>query len=769
LSAAWRADGLLAGADVDEALRQRVRARLADLELLDSLENIRLERETAVKDGHFDSEWADGLYGQTFRDAGLDVEVLPVEEAAERIRQSTVAAELAAVLDHWASIRRKIRGADDSSWKHFLEVARAADSDTWRRRVRQALERRDEQALLAVASSEEVFRLSPATLSVLGLALLEDKHALGQAEAFLREAQRRHPNDFWLNINLYHYFSLMQPPQREEAFPFAAVAVALRPRSPGAHLNLGVALRDKGLLDAAIAEYREAIRLKKDYADAHYNLSIVLHDKVRLDEAEAECREALRLKKDDHEAHYNLSRVLLAKGRLDEAEAECREALRLKKDYPEAHNSLGSVLEAKGRLDEAEAECREAIRLKKDYPEAHNNLGVALKAKGCLDEAIAEFRQALQIRKDDPLAHYNLGCALHNKGQLDGAIAEYRKALRLKKDYAEAHGNLGVALRDKGQLDAAIAEYREVLRIKKDDATAHVNLGVALHNKGQLDEAIAEYREVLRIKKGDAKAHYNLGLALRAKGQLDEAIAAYRQAVQLKKDYPEAHGALGQALLQQGRFAEARDSTRRCLDLLPPGHRLRPMVSQQLQQCERLLTLEKKLPQVLAGKLQPDSAADRLGFAQLCQRYRKSYLAAVRFYAEAFAAEPTFNGDKPSKHRYNAACAAALAGCGQGQDADKLDAKERVRLRQQALDWLRADLKAYGQVMEKAADKAVPALAQRMRHWLRNTDFAGVCGADALDRLPEAERLRWQKLWEEVEALRKRAAGKPPTATPARP
>ncbi len=106
LSAARRADGLLAGADVDEALRQRVRTRRADLELLDKLENVRLEKMTAIQDDHYDWKGADDLYGQTFRDAGLDVEALSVEEAGERILRSTVAVELASILDHWARTRQ---------------------------------------------------------------------------------------------------------------------------------------------------------------------------------------------------------------------------------------------------------------------------------------------------------------------------------------------------------------------------------------------------------------------------------------------------------------------------------------------------------------------------------------------------------------------------------------------------------------------------------------------------------------------------------------
>src|SRR5215472_4056243 len=48
--------------------------------------------------------------------------------------------------------------------------------------------------------------------------------------------------------------------------------------------------------------------------------------------------------------------------------------------------------------------------------------------------------------------------------------------------------------------------------------------------------------------------------------------------------------------------------------------------------------------------------------------------------------------DLQTQDRYNAANAAALAGCGQGEDAAKLNDNERTRLRQQALTWLRADL-----------------------------------------------------------------------------
>jgi serine/threonine-protein kinase len=285
---------------------------------------------------------------------------------------------------------------------------------------------------------------------------------------------------------------------------------------------------------------------------------------------------------------------------------------------------------------------------------------------------------------------------------------------------------------------------------------------IILGAKGQLDKAIAEYHEAIRLNKDHAAAHYSLGNVLRDKGRLDEAIDEFKEAIRIKKDYAEAHCNLGKVLQRQGLFHQAVEAIRRGHELGSKNPPWPYPSAQWLQEAERMAHLDDHLAAVLEAKEQPKDAAERLAFARICQLDdRKLYAAAARFYGEAFAGDSKLAGEQPSDHRYNAACAAALAGCGQGTDADKLDTKERTRLRQQALDWLRADLKAWRQVQDKSPDKAGPTLAQQMQHWLQDADFAGVRGPDALARLPETERPPWQKLWKEVEPLRKSSAEKP--------
>jgi tetratricopeptide (TPR) repeat protein len=151
---------------------------------------------------------------------------------------------------------------------------------------------------------------------------------------------------------------------------------------------------------------------------------------------------------------------------------------------------------------------------------------------------------------------------------------------------------------------------------------------------------------------------------------------------------------------------------------------------------------------------------EQIEFAQRCS-VKDRFVAAVRHFSAAFAAEPKLAEDLSRAHRIVAAVAAALAGCGQGEDAAPLDKNERARLRQQALDWLRADLALWVKKLED-----FPLFAERVRqemeNWQGNTCFAGVRDRVALAKLPQAERAAWRKFWGEVAATRAKAQGQSP-------
>jgi hypothetical protein len=191
---------------------------------------------------------------------------------------------------------------------------------------------------------------------------------------------------------------------------------------------------------------------------------------------------------------------------------------------------------------------------------------------------------------------------------------------------------------------------------------------------------------------------------------------------------------------------------RRCLELLPPRHPLRPLASRLLEQCERSLALEARLPAVLQGKAAPASAPERLEYARLCG-VKKVYAAAARLYAEAFAADPKLADNLATGHRYSAACASVLAAAGQGQDAGRLDARERARLRRQALAWLRADLGLWAGQWQTSQPQARAAVQQQLRQWQKDADLSGIRDAAWLVNLPADDLRACRQLWADVAAL----------------
>jgi hypothetical protein len=132
--------------------------------------------------------------------------------------------------------------------------------------------------------------------------------------------------------------------------------------------------------------------------------------------------------------------------------------------------------------------------------------------------------------------------------------------------------------------------------------------------------------------------------------------------------------------------------------------------------------------------------------------YRQRYASAARFYAEAFAEQAELASNLQAGHRYDAACAAALAGTGEGKDADGLDESDRAALRYSALCWLQDDLGALASLLASSAQGAAQ-VQRKLRHWQKGADLAAVRDPAALRKLPESEQVAWRNLWAEVDSL----------------
>ena len=288
--------------------------------------------------------------------------------------------------------------------------------------------------------------------------------------------------------------------------------------------------------DAAIESYKQALRIKPDYAEVHNNMGTALSDKGDFEGAIESYKHALKIKPDYLGAYYNMGSVMKDKGDFEGAIESYKHALRIKPDYAGAYNNMGNALSSKGDLAEAIESYKQAIRIKPDFAGAYNNMANAMKNKGDLVEAIESCKQALKIKPDYADAYYNMANAMKDKGDLAEAIDSYKQALKIKPNYASAYYNMGNALNEKGSPEAAIDSYKQAIKIQPNYADAYSNMGIALKDKGDVEAAIDSYKQALKIKPNFADAYYNFSLLYLLLGDLDKGFKYYEWRLKMIKE-----------------------------------------------------------------------------------------------------------------------------------------------------------------------------------------------------------------------------------------
>jgi serine/threonine-protein kinase len=473
---AQRALALVESGPADDTLKNLVRQLQAELDeeekdrtLLSALDEARLaQAETVAGENRFADERAVPRFREAFRAYGLPAGEGEPKVAAERIRQRPAAVREAilAALDEWddlaANPKLKISEPHREWLRAVLEAAEP--DDAWGRKVRAA--RRESDAVKRQAALEALAR-SATVAEVPARALTRLAKQLGpsQAAELLRRAQRHYPADIWVNSQLGWALQEMTPPERAEAVRFLTVAVALRPESPGAHFNLGLALARKGQLDEAIDCYKKAIELDPKYAYPH----------------------------------YDLGNALMAKGQLDDAITSFQKAITVDPKNVTAHNVLGYALARKGKLDEAIDCYKKAIALDPKYAGAHGNLGSALAGKGQLHDAIASHKKALELDPNSAAGHNNLADTLANavdpkRRDPVQAIAHAKRATELDPNLEVGWITLGEAWYRNGQWEEAITALDKGLALlKSGNGEAFFFLAMAHHRAGHKGEAQKSY------------------------------------------------------------------------------------------------------------------------------------------------------------------------------------------------------------------------------------------------------------------------------------
>lgn len=196
----------------------------------------------------------------------------------------------------------------------------------------------------------------------------------------------------------------------------------------------GITYLKKGQHDAAVAAFKEAIRLRPNFGEAQFNLGLI----------------------------YMLTgiskTIIVPKGAPEGTPMPALLSQPLLPSYKSARvaGEEGFHIRDMERVDAAVSSLKEAIRLKSELADAYILLGAIYKLKGEWDAAISSYKEAVRLRPNNADLYYELGTLFHIKGQPDEAIGLYKEALGIEQNHMAAHIALFEAYSETTQYDAAL-------------------------------------------------------------------------------------------------------------------------------------------------------------------------------------------------------------------------------------------------------------------------------------------------------------------------
>lgn len=198
---------------------------------------------------------------------------------------------------------------------------------------------------------------------------------------------------------------------------------------------------ERGDLNGAIADYKQALKVKPDYARAYFNLGVTY---CLLNEPKAEITyytQAIKYAPNDADSYAERG---IARVKLDDrkgAMADLEQALKLNPKQTRAYWGRGQMRQRQQDTQGAVSDFTQSIQLDPAFAPAYFNRGLAYYELGALQEngsgymqkAVADYTQAIKLDPQFASAYHNRGFASRELGDKQGALADVQKAADIYK------------------------------------------------------------------------------------------------------------------------------------------------------------------------------------------------------------------------------------------------------------------------------------------------------------------------------------------------
>jgi tetratricopeptide (TPR) repeat protein len=232
--------------------------------------------------------------------------------------------------------------------------------------------------------------------------------------------------------------------QKKEAIIEIDALIKDYPLAPLLFNVSGSFYKSNNQLDVAVTKFKQALALKPNYTEVHYNLGVTLRELGLIEGAIKSYKNALNIKNDYPDAHYNLGNALLSVKKYDAAIKHFESAVVFNPKFAQAYYNLGLAYKLIKNDFEAGLNFDKALAIKPDYAEAANDRGVIFQNSGDLENALKYYQKSLAINPNLAVAYNNIGITEKQLNKIDNAIKSFEGAILVDPNFADAYYNLSL-------------------------------------------------------------------------------------------------------------------------------------------------------------------------------------------------------------------------------------------------------------------------------------------------------------------------------------
>jgi tetratricopeptide (TPR) repeat protein len=293
-------------------------------------------------------------------------------------------------------------------------------------------------------------------------------------------------------------------------------------KNPRKRYEWGLYFLDKKEFSTAKDEFKEAIRLRPDYAVAYNKLAFSYMKLNIYDEAISTYKIAIEHNKKDADAYYNLATMLRLDGDIYKERSYYEKTLKYNSKHRLALNNLAVNYISNQGEKKASRYLKRAIKLYPNYWLARSNMALMFLFKKETKKARETIIRAHDLNPDFYLIYYNMGVIYEKEGKYEEAIQMYRNCLKIKKNHLESRINLAALLRKYKKLQEAKELLLNVVEENSECAEAWLDLSLVYIDLDMEDDAVDARNQANAIDLNYNSHSYDQGITYGPKEFYDD-------------------------------------------------------------------------------------------------------------------------------------------------------------------------------------------------------------------------------------------------------